>query len=80
MGMGGDEHPARPEEVRRKGWHARRVVRVPSLPPLHKSFVAAARVREMSRGAETGGRLEMKIRGRKARGRILHWGVREKTD
>jgi hypothetical protein len=80
VGMGGDEHPARPEEIRREGWCARRVVRVPSPSSLHKSFAAAAGAREMSRGAETWGRLETKIRGRKARGRILHWGVREKTD
>jgi hypothetical protein len=55
VGMGGDEHPARPEEIRREGWCARRVVRVPSPSPLHKSFAAAAGAREMSRGAETGG-------------------------
>jgi len=36
-------YPARPEEIRREGWRARRVVRVRAPPPLQQSFESAAK-------------------------------------
>jgi hypothetical protein len=64
MVMGGQEYPARADEVRREGWRARRVTRVNLPPPLTQSFAATVKKPEMARREEErGGRTEAQARG-----------------
>ena len=49
-------YPARPEEIRREGWRARRVVRVRPPPPLPKSFASAVESKPMAKDLGKGGR------------------------
>ncbi|RLM69422.1 hypothetical protein C2845_PM17G02630 [Panicum miliaceum] len=47
--LGENGHPARPEEIQREGWRARRVSRVQPPPPLTKLFAQAANPSPMAR-------------------------------
>jgi hypothetical protein len=49
MVVGAQEYPARPEEIRREGWRARRVFRVKQPPPLVRSYAATVREVGMAR-------------------------------
>jgi hypothetical protein len=57
MMVGAQEYPARPEEIRREGWRARRVFRVKQPPPLVRSYAATVREVGMARREDerTGG-------------------------
>lgn len=54
-GCGGQEYPARKDEIKIFGWRARRVFRVSPAPPLSKSFAEIVREGEMPREGEDGG-------------------------
>lgn len=54
IGLGDELYPAREEEVRRWGYTARKIARVPSPKPLVKSFVEITQNSSMSRDQQRG--------------------------
>jgi hypothetical protein len=55
MVQGAAEYLAPPDEIKRLGWKARRLVRVRPPPPLTQSFAERVRSSEMSRGEDERG-------------------------
>jgi hypothetical protein len=40
--LGRGEFPARPDEIRRDGWKAKRLIRIHPPPPIHKNYLEVA--------------------------------------
>lgn len=51
---GGPEYLAHVEEIKREGWRAKRLFRIPPPPPLHQIYAAASLAGKMAQNFEGG--------------------------